>query len=73
MTKNSEDVTNIYRWVNKVYWLDTWKEAYPYKVQPIKGRIMWPKSLCPTKLTPPPHHTQVGRPKKKKRKLKMKG
>ncbi|KAL4556193.1 hypothetical protein LXL04_038836 [Taraxacum kok-saghyz] len=68
MTKNSEDVTNIYRWVNKVYWLDTWKEAYSYKVHPIKGRIMWPKSLCPTKLTPPPHHTQVGRPKKKRNK-----
>ncbi|KAL4587707.1 hypothetical protein LXL04_000581 [Taraxacum kok-saghyz] len=67
MTKNSEDVTNIYMWVNKVYWLDTWKEPYSYKVQPIKGRIMWPKSLCPTKLTPPRHHTQVGRPKKKKK------
>ncbi|KAL4572319.1 hypothetical protein LXL04_019091 [Taraxacum kok-saghyz] len=68
MTKNSEDVTNIYRWVNKVYWLDTWKEAYSYKVHPIKERIMWPKSLCSTKLTPPPHHTQVGRPKKKRNK-----
>nr|KAJ0217201.1 hypothetical protein LSAT_V11C300120200 [Lactuca sativa] len=68
MTKNSEDVGDIYRWVNKVYWLDTWKNAYSYKVEPIKGRIMWPKSLCPTKLIPPIHHKQPGRPTKKRKK-----
>lgn len=67
MTANSEDVGDIYRWVHKVYWLDTWKKVYSYKVEPIKGRIMWPKSLCPTKLIPPPHHNQPGRPKKKRR------
>lgn len=68
MTKNSEDVGDIYRWVNKVYWLDTWKNAYSYKVEPIKGRIMWPKSLCPTTLIPPIHHKQPGRPTKKRKK-----
>nr|KAJ0201766.1 hypothetical protein LSAT_V11C600334450 [Lactuca sativa] len=68
MTKNSEDVGDIYRWVNKVYWLDTWKNAYSYKVEPIKGRIMWPKSLCPTTLVPPIHHKQPGRPTKKRKK-----
>nr|KAJ0197254.1 hypothetical protein LSAT_V11C700387110 [Lactuca sativa] len=60
MTKNSEDVGDIYRWFNKVYWLDTWKNAYSYKVEPIKGRTMWPKSLCPTTLIPPIHHKQPG-------------
>nr|KAJ0208878.1 hypothetical protein LSAT_V11C400214130 [Lactuca sativa] len=55
-----DDVADIYRWVNKVYWLDTWKNAYSYKVEPIKGRIMWPKSLCPTTFIPPLHHKQVG-------------
>nr|KAJ0211729.1 hypothetical protein LSAT_V11C400224450 [Lactuca sativa] len=34
---------------------------------PINGRSMWPKSRCPTTLKPPTHHTQVGRPKKKRR------
>ncbi|KAL4568723.1 hypothetical protein LXL04_024338 [Taraxacum kok-saghyz] len=67
MAKKSEHVTNIYRWLNKVYELDTWKEAYSYKVKPIKGRIMWRKSLCPIKLIPPPHHTQVARHKKKRK------
>ncbi|CAI9296144.1 unnamed protein product [Lactuca saligna] len=68
MTKKSEDVGDIYRWVNKVYWLDTWKNAYSYKVEPIKGRIMWPKSLCPTTLIPSIHHKQPGRPTKKRKK-----
>nr|KAJ0213339.1 hypothetical protein LSAT_V11C400157690 [Lactuca sativa] len=68
MTKNSEDVGDIYRWVNKVYWLDTWKNAYSYNVEPIKGRIMWPKSLCPTTLIPPIHHKQPSRPNKKRKK-----
>ena len=48
--------------------MDTWKNAYSYKVEPIKGRIMWPKSLCPTTLVPPIHHTQPGRPTKKRKK-----
>ncbi|CAI9302964.1 unnamed protein product [Lactuca saligna] len=68
ITKNSEDVGDIYRWVKKVYWLDTWKNAYSYKVEPIKGRIMWPKSLCPTTLIPPIHHKQIDRPTKKRKK-----
>lgn len=50
------------------YRLDTWKEVYSFKVEPINGRVMWPKSDCPTTLTAPPHHTQVGRPKKKRKK-----
>ncbi|CAI9281867.1 unnamed protein product [Lactuca saligna] len=68
MTKNSEDVGDIYRWVNKLYWLDTWKNTYSYKVEPIKGRIMWPKRLCPTTLIRPIHHKQPGRLTKKRKK-----
>ena len=67
MVKNSEDELDIYKWVHKVYFLETWQNAYSFKVEPIKGRAMWPKSMCPTKLLPPKHHTQVGRPKKKRR------
>nr|KAJ0214068.1 hypothetical protein LSAT_V11C400164790 [Lactuca sativa] len=64
MSKDPEAELDIYKWVHKVYWLETWKKSYSFKVEPIKGRPMWPKSNCPTKLIPPPHRTQVGRPKK---------
>nr|KAJ0213473.1 hypothetical protein LSAT_V11C400168770 [Lactuca sativa] len=67
MSKDPEAELDIYKWVHKVYFLETWKKAYSFKVEPIKGRSMWPKSECPTKLIPPPHRTQVGRPKKKRR------
>nr|KAJ0227985.1 hypothetical protein LSAT_V11C100023200 [Lactuca sativa] len=68
ITKNSEDVGDIYRWVNKVYWFHTWKNVYSYKVETIKGRIMWPKILYPTTLIPPIHHKQPGRTTKKRKK-----
>nr|KAJ0202613.1 hypothetical protein LSAT_V11C500266050 [Lactuca sativa] len=67
ISKDPEADLDIYKWVHKVYFLETWKKAYSFKVEPIKGRSMWPKSECPTKLIPPPHRTQVGRPKKKRR------
>ncbi|KAL4563564.1 hypothetical protein LXL04_027607 [Taraxacum kok-saghyz] len=40
---------------------------YSFKVEPIKGRSMWPKSDCPITLLPPPHHNTPGRPKKKRK------
>ena len=55
MSKDPEAELDIYKWVHKVYFLETWKKAYSFKVEPIKGRSMWPKSECPTKLIPPPH------------------
>ncbi|XP_052627473.1 uncharacterized protein LOC128134097 [Lactuca sativa] len=67
MSKDFEAELDIYKWVHKVYWLETWQKAYSFKVEPIKGRPMWPKSNCLTKLIHPPHRTQVGRPKKKRR------
>ncbi|KAI3675948.1 hypothetical protein L1987_85544 [Smallanthus sonchifolius] len=51
-------------WVSEVYWLDTWKKVYKNTIDPINGRDMWTPSACPTTLMPPKHHTQVGRPKK---------
>ncbi|KAL4578998.1 hypothetical protein LXL04_015133 [Taraxacum kok-saghyz] len=38
-----------------------------FKIDPIKGRLMWPVGDSPMKITPPPHHTQPGRPKRKRR------
>jgi len=67
MSDNGESVGELYTYVHKVYWLETWKTAYSYKVDPIKGRAMGPKSECPTTLTPPPHHKLTGRPKKKEK------
>ncbi|KAL4565976.1 hypothetical protein LXL04_030084 [Taraxacum kok-saghyz] len=67
INKNTRDSQDIYKWVGKVYWMDTWKKAYEFKIEPVKGRSMWPKSEVPIKLTPPPHHNQVGRPKKKRK------
>nr|KAJ0190736.1 hypothetical protein LSAT_V11C800440920 [Lactuca sativa] len=67
MADSGDKVGELYTYVNKVYWLQTWNEAYSYTVDPIKGRAMWPKSTCPFQLTPPPHHNQHGRPKTKRK------
>ncbi|KAI3757304.1 hypothetical protein L6452_04838 [Arctium lappa] len=54
--------------VHDSYRLATWKKVYEFKVGPLSGKELWPKSDCALKLTTPVHHTQVGRPKKKIRK-----
>ncbi|GKC71898.1 mutator type transposase [Tanacetum coccineum] len=57
-------------WVHKCYWLATWKHAYTYTLGCLNGKVMWKKSQIPTTLTPPKHHTPVGRPRKIRRKTK---
>nr|KAJ0221265.1 hypothetical protein LSAT_V11C200084130 [Lactuca sativa] len=64
---HGECVQELHTYVHKVHWLQTWKTAYGYKVEPIKGRAMWPRSECPMQITPPPHRNQPGRPKRKRR------
>lgn len=64
---SGEVVGEIYTYVNKVYWVETWRTMYSFKVDPIKGRAMWPKSEVPVTLVPPPHRNLPGRPKKKRR------
>ena len=71
MGRNNENVGIPETWVHQTYWLETWKEMYSFKIEPINGRSMWEKSLCPTTLLPPKHHVQVGRPKKKRKKSAM--
>ncbi|KAM0065384.1 putative Zinc finger, SWIM-type [Helianthus debilis subsp. tardiflorus] len=51
-------------WVYPVYKLERWKLVYSHKINPINGRSMWVKVQCPITITPPKHHTPVGRPKK---------
>ncbi|KAI3727481.1 hypothetical protein L6452_16097 [Arctium lappa] len=67
MALNGVDVGLPENWVHKCYWLDTWMNVYSFKMAPINGPTLWPKSNCPTTLTPPTHHVQVGRPKKKRK------
>lgn len=67
-TLNGQNVGIPEDWVNPVYRLDTWKSVYSFKVNPVNGMGMWVKTDVPTRLLPPKHHNQVGRPKKKRRK-----
>ncbi|KAD3337182.1 hypothetical protein E3N88_32702 [Mikania micrantha] len=55
----------------KVYCGLEWGEhyqVYSFKIFPINGKSLWPKSVVPTILTPPTHHKPVGRPKKARKK-----
>ncbi|XP_022032123.1 uncharacterized protein LOC110933197 [Helianthus annuus] len=68
MSRNSIDAGIAEDWVDEVYWLSTWKKVYYNVIELINGPEMWTPSECPTTLIPPKHHTQVGRPKKKRKK-----
>ncbi|XP_021984789.2 uncharacterized protein LOC110880602 [Helianthus annuus] len=68
MAMNGQEVGPPESWVNECYYLETWKRVYSHTIGPINGRELWPKSQVPTNLTPPLHHTPIGRPKKKRRK-----
>ncbi|XP_023736135.1 uncharacterized protein LOC111884038 [Lactuca sativa] len=65
--ENGENAPHVDEWVHPCYRLSTWKAIYFNKIDPLNGRSMWPKSDCPFTLHPPKHRTQVGRPKKKRR------
>ncbi|GKF44793.1 hypothetical protein Tco_0131345 [Tanacetum coccineum] len=61
------DVGVLETWVHPCYRLDTWKEVYSHHINPIKGKLMWPKSNIPTIILPPNHHLQVRRLQKKRK------
>lgn len=67
MSENGMNVGLPEEYVHPTYFLQTWKAVYANKINPINGREYWPKSPVPTTLLPPLHHTQVGRPKKKRK------
>nr|GEU77612.1 reverse transcriptase domain-containing protein [Tanacetum cinerariifolium] len=67
MCMNGIDVEVVETWVHPCYWLDTWKQVYSFKIEPINGNSMWRKCSVPTTLTPPVHHKQIGRPRKKRK------
>ncbi|XP_022042223.1 uncharacterized protein LOC110944885 [Helianthus annuus] len=68
MAQNGENVGIPEKWVSEVYWLHTWRNVYKNTIEPVAGRDFWRPSTCPTVITHPKHHTQVGRLKKKRRK-----
>ncbi|XP_022031409.1 uncharacterized protein LOC110932378 [Helianthus annuus] len=65
---NGQQVGILESWVHPVYRMDTWRQVYSFKVNPINGMSMWPKSQVPTTLKPPHYHKQVGRPRKARKK-----
>ncbi|GKB36216.1 mutator type transposase [Tanacetum coccineum] len=70
MTDNGFDVGIPEDWVHDSYKLQTWMNVYSHKVNPVNGRDMWSKFDCPTTLLPPTVHPQIGRPPKKRKKIK---
>lgn len=54
--------------VHPIYRMDTWKQVYSFKIFPINGKSMWPRSQVPTTILPPYYHKPIGRPKKARRK-----
>nr|XP_043638098.1 uncharacterized protein LOC122609102 [Erigeron canadensis] len=67
MDKFGYDVGEVEDWVHTAYTLQTWQQVYSNKVEPIVGATYWEKSNNPMKILPPKHHTQVGMPKKKRK------
>ncbi|GJT60279.1 retrotransposon protein, putative, ty1-copia subclass, partial [Tanacetum coccineum] len=54
------------------YWLPTWQDMYRFKVNPVDGPDLWPKSNLPCILTPPKFTPQPGWLKKKRSKIPSK-
>ncbi|KAL4563559.1 hypothetical protein LXL04_027602 [Taraxacum kok-saghyz] len=63
---NGENAQEPEQWVHPCYRLDTWKAMYFNKIDPINGRSMWPKSVCPTTLVAPKHHIQTQKKKRRR-------
>nr|XP_043638349.1 uncharacterized protein LOC122609365 [Erigeron canadensis] len=70
MADNQQKVYLPESYLDPVYWLNTWKKMYEFKIGPVTGKNYWPKSDWPILVKPPKHHVQIGRPKKKRRKSK---
>ncbi|GKB26247.1 zinc finger, SWIM-type containing protein, partial [Tanacetum coccineum] len=54
-------------WVHPAYKLDTWRQQYSFKINPVNGRNLWQKNKWPTTLLPPKVVVPIGRPPKKRK------
>lgn len=68
MAENGMSVGLPEAWVHPSYRLDTWKQQYSFKVNPIIGPHLWEHTEWPTTLLPPKIAPQIGRPSKKRKK-----
>ncbi|GJS31799.1 zf-CCHC domain-containing protein [Tanacetum coccineum] len=68
MAANKMEVGLPESWVHPCYRLKTWKQVYSHQINPIRGKIMWPKCPIPTTILPPNQHPQVGSPNKARKK-----
>ncbi|GJU84177.1 mutator type transposase, partial [Tanacetum coccineum] len=68
MAANKMEVGLPESWVHPCYRLKTWIQVYSHHINPIRGKIMWPKCPIPTTILPPNQHPQVGRPNKARKK-----
>ncbi|KAD5508242.1 hypothetical protein E3N88_15945 [Mikania micrantha] len=64
MASNGQRTGAIEGWCHPMYTMARWKMVYDCKINPINGRPLWPKCQLPTTITPPKHHTPIGRPNK---------
>ncbi|GJW01965.1 vacuolar protein sorting-associated protein 37 homolog 1-like protein [Tanacetum coccineum] len=67
---NGMDVSTPEDWVPESYKLQTWMNVYAHKINSVNGRDMWSKFECLTTLLPPKIAPQIGRPPKKRKKIK---
>ena len=68
MANNGMDVGLPEDYVHESYKLDTWKNVYSFKINPVSGKQYWEKYECPTTLIPPKQVAKPGRPQKSRRK-----
>ena len=59
IARNGINVDFPEKWVHPTYWIETWKEMYNFKIEPINGRAYWLEYDRPTTLVAPNHHKQI--------------
>ncbi|GJR45895.1 hypothetical protein Tco_1313998 [Tanacetum coccineum] len=68
MASNGEQIGVPESYVHRSYWLIIWQDMYRFKVNPVDGPDLWPKSNLSGILIPPKYTPQPGRPNKKRKK-----
>ncbi|GJV98979.1 mutator type transposase [Tanacetum coccineum] len=63
MASNGEQIGVPGSYVHRSYWLITWQDMYRFKVNPVDGPDLWPKSNLSGILIPPKYTPQPGKAK----------
>nr|GEW35537.1 hypothetical protein [Tanacetum cinerariifolium] len=67
MADHGIDVGLPKAWFHPAYKLETWRQQYSFKINPVNGRNLWEKNKWPTTFLPPKVVVPVGRPPKKRK------